>query len=115
VAVAKVVNLAVRFLLEVAALTALGYAGWLLGPSAVMSAVLVVVLPLAAALVWGRWVAPKADRRLPDPQRLAVELGVFGAAALGLVAAQQLGWAVALAGVVAANEAALFAWDQRAH
>ena len=60
-AVAKVVNLAVRFLLEVAALTALGYAGWLLGPSAVMSAVLVVVLPLAA------------------------------------------------------NEAALFAWDQRAH
>ncbi len=60
-AVVKGVNLAVRFLLEVAALTALGYAGWLLGPSAAVSAVLVVVLPLAA------------------------------------------------------NETALFAWDQRAH
>jgi hypothetical protein len=48
VAVANGVNLAVRFPLEVAALTAPGYAGWLLGPSAAVSAVLVVVLALAA-------------------------------------------------------------------
>ena len=68
-AVAKVVNLAVRFLLEVAALTALGYAGWLLGPSAVMSAVLVVVLPLAALalVVLGGIVIVAARRRRFTP------------------------------------------------
>ncbi|MDH4159382.1 MAG: YrdB family protein [Actinomycetota bacterium] len=114
-AVVKGANLAVRFLLEVAALAALGYAGWVLAPSTPVSFALAVALPLLGASVWGRWVAPKASRRLPDPQRLAVELAVFGAAALGLVLAAQGFWAFALAGLVVVNEAALFAGDQRAY
>ena len=32
-----------------------------------------------AALVWGRWVAPRASRRLPDPARLVLEVSLFGA------------------------------------
>jgi hypothetical protein len=114
-AVLKGLNLAVRFLLEVAALVALGYSGWVLGPSTPVSVVLLVVLPLAGAVVWGRWVAPKSSRRLPDPTRLAVELAVFGAAALGLATAGQTRWAWGLVVVVAANEAALFAGRQRAY
>jgi hypothetical protein len=75
VAVVRGGNLALRFLLEVAALAALGYAGWVLGPSTAVSVVLVVVLPALTGQ------------------------GV---------------WAWALVSAVALNEAALFAWDQRA-
>jgi hypothetical protein len=113
--VLKGLNLGVRLLLEIAALVALGYAGWVLGPSTPVSVVLLVVLPLAGAVVWGRWVAPNASRRLPDPRRLGVELVVFGAAVLGLAVAGQTRWAWGLAVLVAVNEAALFAGRQRAH
>jgi hypothetical protein len=49
-----------------------------------------------AALVWGRWVAPRATRRLEDPARLGVEVVLFAVAAGGLVIAGRVGWAVAL-------------------
>lgn len=71
----------VRFLLELVLLAALAVAG------ASVSPVLAVALPVAAAVVWGRWVAPKATRRLPDPRRLAVELVLFAVAGAALAAA----------------------------
>lgn len=71
---------AVRFLLELAMLAALAVAG------AAVSPVLAVVLPVLAAAVWARWIAPKSRRRLADPVRLAVELALFAAAGIGLAA-----------------------------
>ena len=38
--------------------------------------------------VWGPFVAPKASRRLEDPGRLVVEVVVFGAGALALLAGE---------------------------
>jgi hypothetical protein len=76
---------AIRFLAELGLLAALGYIGWRLGGTVALSVVLAAVLPLAAALVWGRWVAPRADRRLPDPSRLGVEITLFAGAFLGLL------------------------------
>jgi hypothetical protein len=115
VSAAKGVNLAVRFLLELAALAALAVAGWQLATSAALGLLLAVLLPLAAAAVWGRFVAPKASRRLADPARLLVEAGVFGSAVAALLLAGHPGWAATMAAVVVVNEALLFAWRQREH
>jgi hypothetical protein len=75
--------LAVRFLLELAALAALAYAGWrahwLLG----------IALPVAAAALWGTFVAPKRIVDTPTPVQLLVEALVFGGAAVALVLADQ--------------------------
>jgi Protein of unknown function (DUF2568) len=80
------VLLAVRFALELCALAALGYAGWQ-APVPLWARVLVAAgLPIAAALVWGRWVAPKASHRLPDPLRLLAAWVVFGGATVALLA-----------------------------
>ncbi len=108
-------NLGLRFLLELAALAALGLWGWQLpGPVAVR--VLAAALAVGAgAVVWGTWVAPRARRRLPDPLRLAAEVLVFGNAVVGLLVSGQPWWAVALAAGYAVNVGLMFAWGQRAH
>jgi Protein of unknown function (DUF2568) len=81
------VLLAVRFLAECGMLICLGIGGWQLGDSLLTSVFLGVVLPVVAAVVWGRWVAPRASRRLRDPARLGVEVTLFVAALLAVLGA----------------------------
>jgi hypothetical protein len=78
--------LALRFLAELGMLGCLAYGGWALGDDVLVSLALAVGLPLAAALVWGRWVAPRASHRLGDPRRMGVEVVLFTVAVLVLVA-----------------------------
>src|SRR5690349_2004661 len=76
------VLLGIRFLAELGMLLCLGVGGWQSGDSLVTSLALGVGLPLVAAAVWGRWVAPRASSRLRDPARLGVEITLFAAALL---------------------------------
>lgn len=82
------VLLAVRFFAELGMLVCLGIGGWQLGDSMLASVSLGVVLPVVAAVVWGRWVAPRASRRLRDPARLGVEITLFVAALLAVMGAR---------------------------
>ena len=67
----RMLNLAVRFGCELAALVAFVWWGWPLVGWLVAAAV---------AVMWGLVVAPKATHRLPDPPRLLVELVIFASA-----------------------------------
>jgi hypothetical protein len=60
---------------------------------------------LAAAAVWGRWVAPASRHRLTDPARLVVEVAFFTAAgvALGVTGRSVLGVALTVAAVANAG------------
>jgi hypothetical protein len=78
----------VRFACEIAAVVAFVWWGW---------PVLGIVLGIAVILVWGAWVAPKAKRRLPDPLRLLVELGIFALATVAFAEAGQTAVAVGFA------------------
>lgn len=78
----RMVVLVVRFLSELGALLAFtlwGFheAGWF-----------GILPPLAAAAIWGRWMAPRSETRLGDPKRLIAELFFFGAAASAFAAAE---------------------------
>lgn len=83
----KSVNLAVRFLIELGALAGFAYWGWQTGTSVAIQILLAVVTPLLAALIWGRFIAPKAPHRLEDPLRVGIEIVFFGAATAALVSA----------------------------
>ena len=87
-----------RFASELGMLAALGVGGWSVGApaGAVVGVLLAAALPVLAAVVWGRGVAPRAPRRLEDPARLGVEVVLFGAAAAGLAISGRPGWALAL-------------------
>ena len=100
------INLAVRFLLEIAGLIAIGYWGWQQG-GGFLSYVLAIGLPLMAAILWGTFNVPedpsrsgKAPVPIPGWLRLLLELAFFGFAVWCLydVGAQQL--AIGLAVVV---------------
>lgn len=80
----RVILLAVRFLSEIATLVALAAWGWLWAESW-LRFVLAVAAPVVVAALWGRFIAPASDHRLPDPARLALEIVIFAATAVCLV------------------------------
>lgn len=72
--------LAPRFVLELALLAALAVAGWRLPDQVWAQVALAVALPVAAAVLWGFVVSPKARAGAPLPVRLAVEIALFATA-----------------------------------
>jgi hypothetical protein len=98
----KMANLALRFLLELCALVALGYWGFKAGGSPITKLALGVGAPLLAAVVWGTFVAPRAAVPAPGLLRLVLELAVFGSAAAALYAAGRpaLAWALGVLYVI---------------
>ena len=77
-------------------------AGAKLGGSGAERVALAILLPLAAAVIWGRWLAPRARHRLDYPARLAAKLGLMAAASALLAWAGLLWWGVAFLVVSAA-------------
>jgi hypothetical protein len=72
--------LGARFLLELCLLAALAYTGLQ------VNVVVAILAPLAAAVVWGLFVSPKARFPLGTPAWICIQVVLFGAAAAGLVA-----------------------------
>jgi hypothetical protein len=96
-------NATLAFLLELAALALLAWGGWRLGGGAgALRGVLAVGLPVAAAVLWGLFAAPHASHP-STAGRLAVQLVVFGAAAVVLAWGASPRWGAGFAALVAAN------------
>jgi hypothetical protein len=90
------------FLDELALLAVLALAGAGLPDATALRIALAVLFPLAAAVVWGLWFAPRAKARLPYPKRLIGKLALTAVAAALLVAADRTGLAIAFYVVSAA-------------
>ena len=101
VAVAAVV----RFLVELATLAVLAWWGWSAG-----GPVAAVLVPVAAALVWGTFCSPRAAIRLAYPAVLALQVLVLGSGVLGLLALGHPAWAGLLA-VLAVSSGVVLAVD----
>jgi hypothetical protein len=90
----KAANLGLRFLLELAALFALGYWGAQRDASGIVRIGLAAALPVVAATFWGLFVAPKARLGGTREVRLALGLVVFFLASAAIVSLGRvtLGW-----------------------
>jgi hypothetical protein len=102
-------NLALRFLLEVVALLAIGWWGWSLSDNW-WRFVLAVLFSLVAATMWGTFAVPDDPSRSGEAPvvvrgwiRLGLESAVFGTAALGLAAVGRGSFAVVFLVVVVAH------------
>jgi hypothetical protein len=103
-------NLALRFVCELTALIALAWWGFSLGS---VGGVLVgLAVAVAAAGLWGAFIAPRARRRLADPARFALELVVFGAATAALVAVDHAVLAVVFAVCAVVTAALTRVWPE---
>ena len=81
----KGINDAVRFLVELAVLAAVGYWGFHDHSSWAVKLVLGVGGPVLIATAWGIWMAPQSNRRAPEGMRALLEVLIF-ALATALVA-----------------------------
>ncbi len=97
------INLAVRFLLEIAGLVALGLMGWHYG-NGIYEYAFAIGFPLLAAICWGTFAVPddpgrsgKTVVRVPGLLRLILELTFFISASWSFIVtgATILGWAYA--------------------
>ncbi|WP_327068093.1 YrdB family protein [Kitasatospora sp. NBC_01302] len=95
---ARAANETLAFLIELLALGSLAWWGCRTGPNLAVHLLLAMGAPLLAAVLWGRYAAPRAAVKLPLPGVLAVKALVFacGAAALAVVAGRPWGLAFAL-------------------
>jgi len=108
----KWANLAVAFLLELCALAALAFWGFTVGETTLMKIILGLGAPIIAAVLWGMYAAPKAVRKVSVQVKFAVEVLVFGSAALGLALAGQGTLAIVFVAAVIINKILLLVWKQ---
>ena len=108
----KGANLALRFLLELCALGALGYWGFNTGGGAVAKITLGIGAPLVAAIVWGTFLSPRAAVALPGPLVLLLQALVFAAGAAVLAATGHPKLALAFGVIVVVNAVLMYVWGQ---
>jgi hypothetical protein len=104
-------NDALRFCLELAALATQAY--WGATADTPLWPLIAVGAPLVVAAFWGRFMSPKAPRRLHDPLRLAAEIVIFGLTAVLLLDRGHTPLAIALGGAAALHLALTFVFRQR--
>jgi len=108
----KNVNLALAFLLELAAWGALGYWGFQAGSNTFTSTVLGLGTPLLAIVVWAVFGAPRSQRRLPNPWLMLLRAVFFGSGVVALFATNQFGLAIIFALLVILNLILITVWQQ---
>lgn len=112
-ALLKMLNLALRFFLELCLLAALGYLGFRFGQVLLVKIMLAIILPLLAAIVWGRYLAPRARIVLPYWKWLSLQLILFAIAVVGLFITGKQQLAIIFGVAVALNIVLLAVWRQR--
>lgn len=110
-AILKMLNLAIRFLLELCMLAAVGYWGFRT-QSGVMKIILGIGLPVLLVVIWSLFVAPKSFYPLHGIAHIVLSLVLLGSGAVALFVSGQvtLGWIYAILLVV--NQVLLIVWKQ---
>jgi len=96
-------NAVLRFALELCMLAAFAYWGSRSTGSTAANAAIAIAAPLAAVAVWGRFMAPRSQHRLPEPRRIPLEIVLFGLATAALAVAGEPGLAIAFGFTAAVN------------
>ena len=107
------INLALRFLLELSALVAIGYWGFHTGKHPLVKVALGLGTPLVIAAIWSMFGAPKAPAKVAGPVRSLLELGVFVLAVASLLAADRPALAGVFGVLAVINTVLLYLWGQR--
>ena len=107
-----VINIALRFILEVCALAFLAYWGFQSGQGILMKFVMGIGSPLLIAIIWGVFGSPAAPIPAKGFQRILLEILIFGLATLALYSSGNVTLAIIFAIIVIVNRILIDLWDQ---
>lgn len=108
----KILNLGIRFALELFLLVSLAIASFNVFNNQTLKWTATIGLPVIAMAIWGVFIAPKSNNLLDQPYRLIVELVLFGGASFLLYKAGYPVAAITFISIVLINELLLLAWKQ---
>lgn len=108
----KQLNLLVSFLLEITLLIIAGYWGFLQSENVIIKYILAVALPVAIAILWGFFAAPKSKKRLKNPVRTIFKLALFFMAVIFIYQTGHLIWAIGFAVITLLNVIIAFIFSQ---
>jgi len=108
----KMLNLIIRFLLELGSLAIFGYWGFKTGNSPALKFLLGLGAPLLFAGMWGTFLAPKAPLRLSQPWVLLLELLLFGLAGWALYSAGKFTLSLIFGAIYILNKILMVIWRQ---
>ena len=106
--VVAALNAALRFLLELAGIAALGIWGWTVGAGSLLQIVLAVGAPLLLIVAWAMLIAPRSRSPLDQPTRFVVGSGLLLVAAVAVGAAGAPAVAAVLAILIVLNTGLAF-------
>ena len=108
----KLLNLALRFVLELCLLAALGWWGFSVRGPLIVKIPLAVVIVVAVAALWGVFLSPRRPVQLGGAARLVLEVALFALAVAALAATGQPAMAAALGVVYVINKGLIMLWKQ---
>ncbi len=108
----QVINLSVRFFLEIGALLVAGYWGFKTGNTGWMKGLLGIGIPLVMAVLWGLMGSPKAPVQLSVPFRFLLETVVFGLPVLFLFSLGKISPTWIYGVIVVINRILMWVWEQ---
>lgn len=111
--VLKLMNLALSFVIEVAALIACAYWAYRLPVSGLLKIIGAVVTPIIFIAIWSLFLSPQADFRLPMVWLVVGKLVIFGIVAAMLHVSGQKAASVVFGSLVLVNTALAVFWDQK--
>jgi len=109
----KMINLGLRFLLELSMLGIFGYWGYRTGGSTTwLKLLLGIGTPILFAIIWGTFLAPKASIHLREPWPLLLELIIFGLAGWALFSTGKTNLAIVFGIIYVLNKTLILIWRQ---
>ena len=108
----KVINIAIRFLLELCLLIAIGYWGFKTSSGWFLKILLGIGTPVFVAVIWGLFVSPKATFHLNIFQQLGLEAILFGSGVAMLYSTKDYFLAWSFATIVVINRILMLLWGQ---
>ncbi len=108
----KLLNLGIRFLLELCILVIFGYWGFKVGNNSFMKFLFGLGSPILFAVVWGTFLAPKSSMRLGEPWLFLLELGLFALAAWALYSTGKINLTTTFGIIYILNKILMIIWRQ---
>lgn len=105
-------NLSIRFLLELCGLAVYAYWGYKIGTTTGMKVFLCIAFPLSIATIWGLFGSPKASVQLSAPMHLTLEIIIFMLTVVLLLSLGKVSFAWFYGLLVVGNKILMWIWDQ---
>ena len=108
----KLLNIGLRFLLELCILVIFGYWGFKTDTGTFTKILLGIGTPILFAVVWGTFLAPKSPIRLGEPWLFLLELLIFGLTCWALYSTGKTNLTLAFGSIYILNKILMVIWRQ---